>query len=67
MARRIDSHALFNLSTKGKDVSFFFDGKVIWAKGGDTVTAGLIAAGQKLLSRSFKSVSYTHLTLPTKA
>ena len=54
MARRIDSHALFNLSSQGKDVSFFFDGKVIWAKEGDTVTAGLIAAGQKLLSRSFK-------------
>ena len=54
MARRIDSHALFILSSQGKDVSFFFDGKVIWAEEGDTITAGLIAAGQILLSRSFK-------------
>ena len=51
MSRRIDSHEFYEVDKSGKEISFLFDGSVVWAREGDTISY----------------VSYTHLTLPTKA
>ena len=61
-------------------ISFKFDGKTYYGFKGDTLASALIANNVHLVGRSFKyhrprgimtsgseAVSYTHLTLPTKA
>ena len=52
---------------KSKPLNFTFDGKAYQGFEGDTLASALLRAGVKVIARSFKSVSYTHLTLPTKA
>ena len=46
-------------------ISFKFDGKTLFGFKGDTLASALLANDIHLVGRSFKSVSYTHLTLPT--
>ncbi|MEE1577352.1 MAG: 2Fe-2S iron-sulfur cluster-binding protein, partial [Deltaproteobacteria bacterium] len=54
MSRRIDSHEFFQVREPGKEINFLFDGSVVWAQEGDTISTALIASGKKLVSRSFK-------------
>lgn len=54
MVRRITHHAYLQLPQLGKPVIFFFNGKPIRAYDTDTITSALLAAGIRLMSRSFK-------------
>ena len=60
----------FRIKEKGyinrnKIINFKFNGKNYTGYEGDTLASALLANGIHLVGRSFKSVSYTHLTLPT--
>ena len=46
-------------------ISFKFNGTNYYGFKGDTLASALLANNIHLVGRSFKSVSYTHLTLPT--
>ena len=59
---RLENIGLIN---RNKKLSFKFNGKTYYGFKGDTLASALIANGVHLIGRSFKSVSYTHLTLPT--
>ena len=50
---------------RGKVINFVFNGKKYKGFHGDTLASALLANDVHLVGRSFKSVSYTHLTLPT--
>ena len=50
---------------RSESISFKFNGKTLYGYKGDTLASALLANGIHLVGRSFKSVSYTHLTLPT--
>ena len=50
---------------RSESISFKFNGKTLYGFKGDTLASALLANGIHLVGRSFKSVSYTHLTLPT--
>ena len=54
MSRRIDSHEFYEVDKSGKEISFLFDGSVVWAREGDTISSALVASGRKIVSRSFK-------------
>ena len=53
------------LVDRAAPLRFVFDGRVMTGFAGDTLASALLANGVRLVGRSFKSVSYTHLTLPT--
>ena len=59
---RIETGGLIN---RNKKISFKFNGVNYFGYEGDTLASALLANGVHLVGRS--SVSYTHLTLPTKA
>ena len=61
------SHRLNNVGLINRDkvITFNFNGKSYQGYEGDTLASALLANGVHLVGRSFKSVSYTHLTLPT--
>ena len=48
-------------------ISFKFDGVKYFGFKGDTIASALLRNNINLVGRSFKSVSYTHLTLPTNS
>ena len=54
MSRRIDSHEFYVVDKSGKEISFLFDGSVVWAREGDTISSALVASGRKIDTRSFK-------------
>jgi sarcosine oxidase, subunit alpha len=54
MPNRITSHPYLNLPDLGQPVVFYFNGKPISAYETDTISSALVAAGVKILSRSFK-------------
>jgi sarcosine oxidase subunit alpha len=54
MAHRIFSHPHLALPDLGKAVTFIFNGKPIQGYETDTITSALVAAGMKIVSRSFK-------------
>ena len=51
MSRRIDSHEFYEVDKSGKEISFLFDGSVVWAREGDTISSALVASGRKIVSR----------------
>ena len=50
---------------RSQALSFTFNGQTYQGFAGDSLAAALLANGVDIVGRSFKSVSYTHLTLPT--
>ena len=63
MSRRFSNKG--RLIQADKPIKFHFNGVQFTGYQGDTLASALLANDKLLLGRSFKSVSYTHLTLPT--
>lgn len=54
MPRRIVEHKYAPLPEQGDELSFRFDGRIIRAREGDTISSALLASGIRIFSRSFK-------------
>ena len=64
MSHRLEAPAGARID-RTRPLSFTFNGRTFGGFSGDTLASALLANDVRLLGRSFKPVSYTHLTLPT--
>lgn len=53
-AHRIPEHPTYGKINTGKKINFTYNGKLVEAFSGDTITSALLASGRSIFSRSFK-------------